>query len=107
MLNEVKRLLGYRNINVQKPINKISERFKWHVITPYGELRFSLATSKKNGTEVVIRFYKEYKYLGEYGYGFYDSKAEGREELENDIKRLIENQEDANKMYNLTGKYDK
>ena len=84
-------------MNVQLQHNKVK--------TPYGTLRFSSPWDQdRSRSEVVIDLHDNNtkKFLGEFGYGFYDTCKEAEEEIRLDIEKLVKYQVDAKKMYGIT-----
>lgn len=80
--------------------NSISKNRNDIVNTPYGSLRFYVKHIS-SGYEVAIQLYNNGLDAGEYGYGFYDKKQDALDEMHDDIKKLIEDQIDADKLLGI------
>lgn len=81
--------------------NKYLDHKKNRIITPYGTLIFNVIRSNK-GYEVAIQLFNNGLDAGEYGYGFYARKEEALNEMKVDIKKLVNDQIDADFLLGIT-----
>lgn len=81
-------------------INTYSNHSKNRIITPYGTIIFGVIYSK-NGYEVAIKLFNNGLDAGDYGYGFYAKKGEALKEMQVDIKKLVDDQIDADHLFNI------
>lgn len=59
-------------------------------------------TKSTKGFEVVIHLFNNGVDAGEYGYGFYPTYRKASAEMNSDVKKLIEDQQDADFLFGIT-----
>lgn len=91
-----------RQIGSKKIVsNTYQSNSKNRITTPYGSLIFNVIHSER-GYEVAIQLFNNGLDAGEYGYGFYTKKDEAINEMQSDIRKLIDDQIDADTLLGIT-----
>lgn len=91
-----------RQIGSKKNVsNTYQSNSKNRIKTPYGTLIFNIDRNNK-GYGVDIKLFNNGLDAGEYGYGFYTKKDEAINEMQSDIRKLIDDQIDADTLLGIT-----